>query len=388
MPIALLALSLAVFSVGTAELIIAGILPNLSADFGIDIPTAGLLVTAYAVAVAIGGPIFAMLTTRLPRKQLIVAVMMLFVVGQVLCALAPSYGWLMAARILVACGHGLFFGSGSVAAAELVPPNRRGAALSIFLGGFAVATVLGVPIGTTVGNALGWRWSFAAIGAIALVATILVAVLLPPSPAGSARDAGLRAEIRALSRQQVYLAYVVIGLVMTGALAFTTYQVPLLIHVTGIAQAWTPVYLVLGGIGTAVGVYAGGRAADWRLMPTLIVVLIGQALTGVLLLPSVGSPPAMMVSLFLWSALGSAFDAPVQARILEAAREAPNLAATLISTAFNIGIALGAWLGGLWIDAGLGYATLPLPGIVASLMAAGVAIVSWRLERRRRLAVA
>ena len=126
MPIALLALSLAVFSVGTAELIIAGILPNLSADFGIDIPTAGLLVTAYAVAVAIGGPIFAMLTTRLPRKQLIVAVMMLFVVGQVLCALAPSYGWLMAARILVACGHGLFFGSGSVAAAAASGPHIRG----------------------------------------------------------------------------------------------------------------------------------------------------------------------------------------------------------------------------------------------------------------------
>lgn len=384
MPVALLALSLAVFSVGTAELIIAGILPDLSADFGIDIPTAGLLVTAYAVAVAVGGPIFAMLTSHLPRKRLIVGVMALFVLGQVLCALAPSYGWLMAARILVACGHGLFFGAGSVAAAELVPPNKRGAALAVFLGGFAVATVLGVPIGTTIGNALGWRWSFVAIGAIAFAATVLVAMLLPPSPVAQTREAGLRAEIRALRHQQVYLAYVVIGFVMTGALAFTTYQVPLLIHVTGIAQEWTPVYLVLGGIGTAIGVYAGGRAADWRLMPTLIVVLIGQALAGILLLPTVGSPPAMMVSLFLWSALGAAFDAPVQARILDAARDAPNLAATLISTAFNIGIALGAWLGGLWIDAGLGYGTLPLPGIVGSLIAAGVAVLSWMLDRRRR----
>jgi DHA1 family inner membrane transport protein len=384
MPIALVALALAVFSVGTAELIIAGILPDLSADFGIDIPTAGLLVTAYAVAVAIGGPIFAVLTARLPRKQLIVGVMILFVVGQGLCALAPSYGWLMAARILVACGHGLFFGAGSVAAAELVPPNKRGAALSIFLGGFAVATILGVPLGTTVGNALGWRWSFWAIGAIALVATILVAILLPPAPPDHEGEPGLRAQIRALGRQQVYLSYLVIGVVMTGTLALTTYQVPLLINVTGIAQDWTPAYLVLGGIGTAIGVYVGGRAADWRLMPTLIAILIGQALTGALLLPTVGSPQAMLVSLFLWSAFGSAFDAPIQSRILETAREAPHLAATLVSTAFNVGIALGAWLGGTWIDAGLGYGSLPLLSTIGGILGTAVAVTSWTLDRRHR----
>jgi DHA1 family inner membrane transport protein len=388
MPIALIALALAVFSVGTAELIIAGILPDLSADFGVDIPTAGLLVTAYAVAVAIGGPIFALLTTRLPRKQLIVGVMSLFVVGQALCALAPSYGWLMAARILVACGHGLFFGAGSVAAAELVPPNKRGAALSIFLGGFAVATILGVPLGTTVGNALGWRWAFWAIGAIALAAMVFVAIALPPAPPEQQRQAGLGPQIRALGRHPVYLSYLVIGFVMTGTLAFTTYQVPLLIKVTGIPQVWTPAYLVLGGVGTAIGVYAGGRAADWRLMPTLIAVLIGQAVTSALLLPTAASPIAMAVTLFLWSGMGSAFDAPIQARILEAARDAPNLAATLISTAFNIGIALGAWLGGLWIDANLGYQSLPLLGIVGSLVAAGIATWSWSLDRRRRPALA
>jgi MFS transporter, DHA1 family, inner membrane transport protein len=389
MPLALLALSLAVFSVGTAELIIAGILPDLSADFGIDIPTAGLLVTCYAVAVAIGGPIFAVLTSRLPRKPLIVGVMVLFVLGQGLCALAPSYDWLMAARILVACGHGLFFGAGSVAAADLVPPGKRGAALAVFLGGFAVATVLGVPLGTAVGNAFGWRWSFWAIGAIALLATILVAALLPSAPPERRRDAGLKAEIKALGHQQVYLSYVVIGLVMTGTLAFATYQVPVLINVTGVAQDWTPAYLVLGGIGTALGIFVGGRAADWRLMPTLIVVLIGQAIAGALLLPAVGSRSAMIVCLFLWGALGSAFDAPVQSRILAAARQAPNLAATLVSTAFNVGIALGAWLGGLWIAAGLGYQTLPVASILCSLLAAALAVLSWVLDRRdRRIALA
>jgi DHA1 family inner membrane transport protein len=295
----------------------------------------------------------------------------------------------MAARILVACGHGLFFGAGSVAAAELVPPNKRGAALSVFLGGFAVATILGVPLGTTVGNALGWRWSFWAIGAIALAATVFVAIVLPPTPAGEKGEAGLGAQLRALGRQQVYLSYLVIGFVMAGTLAFTTYQVPLLIKVTGIPQDWTPAYLVLGGVGTAIGVYAGGRAADWRLMPTLIAVLVAQAVGAALLLPTAGSPVAMAITLFLWSGLGSAFDAPVNARILESARDAPHLAATLISTAFNIGIALGAWLGGVWIDASLGYQSLPLLGIVGSLIAAGVATLSWSLDRRqRRLAMA
>jgi DHA1 family inner membrane transport protein len=388
MPIALFALSLAVFAVGTAELIIAGILPNLSADFGVDIPTAGLLVTAYAAAVAIGAPLFAMLTSRLPRKPMIITLLVLFTLGQALCALAPSYGWLLTARILIACGHGLFFGAGSVAAAELVPPAKRGMALAVFLGGFAIATVLGVPLGTAVGNALGWRWSFWAIGALALVSTVLVAITLPPAPAERQPHAGLRAEIRALGHQQVYLSYAIIACVLTGALAFATYQVPLLIAVTGVPQDWAPAYLVLGGIGTALGVYAGGRAADWRLMLTLIAALIGQAIVGALLLPAVHSPPAIAIGLFLWGAAGAAFDAPIQSRILAAAQAAPNLAATLVSTAFNVGIALGAWIGGLWIAAGLGYQTLPVLSVIGSAVAAGIAIFSRSLDRRQALAPA
>ena len=388
MPIAIYALSLAVFAVGTAELIIAGILPDLSTDFGVDIPTAGLLVTGYALAVAIGGPLFALLTARLPRKPMIVGLLVLFVVGQVLCAVAPSYGWLLAARILVACGHGLFFGAGSVAAAELAPPGKRAAALSLFLAGFAVATILGVPLGTAVGNAFGWRWSFWAIGALALLATVLVAVLLPPAPPERSRPAGLRAEIKALGHQHVYLSYAIIACVMTGALAFATYQVPLLIAVTGVPQDWTPAYLVLGGIGTAFGIFGGGRAGDWRLMPSLIAILIGQALVSVLLLPAVGTPVAVAFGLFLWSALGSAFDAPIQSRILAAAHAAPNLAATLVSTAFNIGIALGAWIGGVWIASGLGYQTLPIIPAIASALAGGIGLLSWSLDRRAASAVA
>jgi len=382
MPIAIYALALASFSIGTAEFIIAGILPNLARDFDVSIPTAGLLMTAYAVAVAVGGPILAVLTAHLPRKPMIIAMLGVFVLGQVFCALAPSYGWLMAARIFVACSHGLFYGIASVAAADAVPPERRGAALSLFLGGITVANVLGVPGGTAIGNALGWRAAFWAVGACALVATLLVVWLLPPGKPQHERGTSIRDEIRALRHQEVYMTYLVIAVVMIGVLTFATYQVPVMINVTGIAQEATPIYLVVSGIGTVAGIYAGGRAADWRLMPSLIGILLIQAAAYALMLPLMHQPVTMGIALFLTGALGFSFNSPVQSRILSAASAAPNLAATLVSTAFNIGIALGAWVGALWIDHGLGYASLPMVSVGTSILGAAVAFVSWRLERR------
>ncbi len=388
MPIAIYALSLAAFAIGTAEFIIAGILPDLSADFAVSIPTAGLLVTAYAVAVAVGGPILAVLTARLPRKPMIVALLAVFVFGQILCALAPSYGWLMAARIFVACSHGLFYGIASVAAADLVPRQKRGTALALFLGGITIANVLGVPAGTAIGNAFGWRWAFWAVGGCALIATIGVAWLLPPGHNRHAQGVSVRAELRALAHQQVYLSYVVIFFIMVGALAFATYQVPLLIAVTGVPQDLTPAYLVISGIGTIIGIYCGGRLADWRLMPSLIAIILIQVLLAAAMLLAMHQPIAMAVSMFFSGALGFAFNSPVQSRILNAASAAPNLAATLVSTAFNIGIALGAYVGALWIDHGLGYQTLPVVAIVCSLIAAGIATFSWSLDRRQHRLIA
>ena len=388
MPIALYALALAAFSIGTAEFIIAGLLPDLSSDLAVSIPTAGLLVTAYAVAVAIGGPILAIATARLPKKPMIVALLAFFAVGQALCALAPSYPVLVAARILVACGHGLFYGIASVAVAELVPIERRGAALSLFLGGITVANVLGVPGGTAIGNAFGWRMSFWAVGAVALVATVLVARLLPSAKARHEHGVSVRTEFRALAHQQVYLSYLLIGLTMVGAISYATYQVPLLMGVTGIALTSTPLYLVIGGVGTICGIYAGGRLADWKLMPSLVAILLLQAVLYLIMLWTMHYPVLMAINMFLTGAAGFGFNSPVQSRILTAARAAPNLAATLVSTAFNIGIALGAFVGAVWIDHGLGYDRLPLVGIVCSLAAAGVAALSWSLDRRQALVTA
>lgn len=381
MPIALYALSLAAFSIGTTEFIISGILPAVSADLGVSIPTAGLLVTGYAVGVAIGGPILAMLTTRLPARPLITAVMLVFALGQLLCALAPDYLLLLGARLVSACGHGVFFGVASVAVSRLVPESRRGAALSLFVGGITIANILGLPGGTAIGNAFGWRAAFLAIAAFALAATLLIAVTLPRDRRAELAEPPLRLQAAQLRQPPIFLSYLVIAISMVGGLSFGTFQVPILIDITGVAPAIVPYFLLFGGAGAVAGIWLGGRLADWRLMPSLLGVLLAQTLTYAGLLFSVHHPVAMALNMALSGMFGFAFSTPAQVRILHAARQAPNLASTLISTAYNVGIALGAWVGAVWIANGLGYALLPAIGIVTSLLAATIVALSLRLDR-------
>jgi MFS transporter, DHA1 family, inner membrane transport protein len=385
MPIALLALSLAAFSVGTGEFVISGILPILSVDFGVSIPKTGLLVTGYAAAVAIGGPILAVLTAGLPRKAMLVVLLVCFTLGQAFCALAASYLWLMAARVFVACCHGLFFGVASVAATRPVSDRKRGMAMALFLGGITVANVLGIPFGTAIGNALGWRWTFCAIGACGLVATVTVGASLPAEPSQHAARASVRTDIGALNHHQVYLSYVVISLVMAGMLALTTYQVPLLITVTGVAADMTPIFLLISGVGSIVGMYAGGRFADWKLMPSLVVLLLAQAAMTALMLLAMYGAARMAIGMFFFGVIAWSSNAPIQSRILNAARAAPNLASTLISTAYNVGFAVGAWVGAIWIEMGLGYQSLPVVGVACSIAAAVVAAFSWGLDRRTEM---
>ena len=382
MPIGIFVLALAAFAIGTGEFIISGILPDLASDFHVGIPTAGLLVTGYAAAVAVGGPLLALVTGHLPRKPLIVCLLAIFSLGQVFCALAPTYSWLMAGRVFAACSHGLFFGAAGVAAMSLVPWQKRGMAMAMFLGGITVANVLGIPAGTAIGNAVGWRWTFWAVGALGIAATLGVAVLLPAKKTTDEAPHSLRAEFRVLAHQQVYFSYLLIIFVMVGTLAFATYQVPAMILVAGIHKDVTPLYLVTSGAGAIIGIYAGGRAADWKLMPSMLAILLAQAAAAALLAAAMRNPIAMAASLFVTSALNWGLNAPVQSRILAAARSAPHLASTLISTAYNIGIAGGAWVGGLLINGGLGYQSLPIVGVVCALAAAAVAAFSWSLDAR------
>jgi DHA1 family inner membrane transport protein len=384
MPLAVFALSLAAFCIGTTEFIISGILFGVSADLGVSIPTAGLLVTGYAAGVAIGGPVLALLMARVPIKPAILGVIAIFSLGQVFCALAPNYELLLAARLISACGHGVFFGVASVAVSRLVPVERRGGALSLMIGGITVANILGLPAGTAIGNAFGWRATFVVIAVLAALAVAAVALTLPSRTAGEEEaDAPLATQARQLLHQEVWLSYLTIAIIMIGQLAFGTFQVAILTEVTRLDPVvMVPIYLLIGGAGAVVGIWVGGRAADWNGPLSMIVIIVGQIACFSVLLVTTGNSVGMAIMLFLSAAFGFGFSTPVQVRVLHGARAAPRLAATLISTAYNIGIAAGAAAGAALLTAGLGYGFLPATGIACSSLALVTAGISVLLSRR------
>ena len=384
MPLPLLALFLAAFAVGTTEFIIAGLLPLLAADLSVDIPTAGLLISGYAIGVAIGGPILSVATVSLPRRPLLLGLMVVFVAGNVLCALAPSYGLLLAARLVIACSHGLFFGVSLIIATKLVPKDRQASAISLVIAGITVANVLGAPIGAAIGYAYGWRMSFWAISAVGVVATIVLAWLIPRSTEKRSRPIGARAEFRAIARPSVLSSYAMIALVMTAFFVTFSFIVPLLNEVTGIPTSVVPWLLFVSGVGGVFGNLIGGRLGDWKPMAALVVIFATQLILYLIALVAVFDPVAMAIILFLWSLVGFSFAAPVQAKILKGASDAPDLASTLISTAFNIGIAAGAWLGGMALSDGWNYAELPWISIFFLAVALAVALISFFSERRYR----
>ena len=387
MPIAVYALAIMAFSIGTTEFIVSGILPAISSDLSVSIPTAGLLVTGYAAGVAVGGPILALLTARFPAKPMILLLGLVFAIGQLLCAIAPDYTLLMAARLVSACGHGVFFGLGSVAVSRLVPENRRGAALSLFVGGITVANLLGRPAGTAIGNAFGWRASFLCIAVMALLAVAAIAFALPGVKGEREPEAPLALQAAQLRHAPVWTSYLVIALVMVGSVSLGTFQVPLLIEITGIEPASVPLFLLLGGAGSVVGIFIGGRLADWRPLEALLGILLAQVASYLAVMVSATNPWAMGISLFFSAATILAFSTPTQVRILNAASVAPNLVSTFISTAYNIGIAGGALLGAVLLTTGMSYATMPVVGIACSSLAALVTLGSlW--SKRRSLALA
>jgi DHA1 family inner membrane transport protein len=384
MPIAVFALSLAAFCIGTTEFIVSGILLAVSRDLSVTIPIAGLLVTGYAAGVAVGGPLLGLLMTRIPLKVAILSVMAVFAVGQLLCAFAPNYELLLAARLVSACGHGVFFGVASVAVSHMVSAERRGAALSLMIGGITVANILGLPIGTAIGNAYGWRVAFVVIAAMAVLSVIAVLFTVPSQIDGEEEaDAPLAVQARQLLHQEVWLSYLTIAIIMVGQLAFGTFQVAILAEVTGLDPVTTvPIFLLFGGAGAVAGIWLGGKAADWNGALAIIIVITGQIACFIVLLFAVHNTVAMGVMLFLSSAFGFGFSTPIQVRVLNGAKEAPRLAATLVSTAYNIGIAAGAAVGAALLTAGIDYALLPVAGILCSTLGLGTALTSLQLSRK------
>jgi DHA1 family inner membrane transport protein len=382
MSLPLIALFLAAFAFGTAEFVIAGVLPEVADGLGVSVPLAGYLVTAYAIGIAIGGPLLAIATKRVPRKPLIILLSMTFVLGHALCALAPGFEVLLAARILVSVVHGTYFGIAAIVAVGMVPPDRRGFAAAVVLAGLTVSNILGVPAGTAIGNMFGWRATFWGVGIFGVIATIAIALFLPAKIDVAASKGSLWSEFKALARQQVITSLLIVLLVMVGQYSLFTYIAPFLLEITRLDPAMVPWILLIYGIGSTAGVFIGGRLADWRLMPSLVGILSLQAMFFVLIYV-IGPNPILMGGVVLvWGGLNFAFGSPIQARVLAAAGDAPNLASALIPSGYNIGIAMGAILGAAFLEAGLGYRSLPLIGSASVALATLIAVYSYLQERR------
>jgi len=386
MRLPLLALAVAAFGIGTTEFVIMGLLPDVARDLSVSIPRAGLLVTGYALAVALGSPIVAIATARAPRRATLLGLMGVFILGNTLCALAPGYWALMAARVVTALAHGAFFGIGSVVATQVVPREKRAQAIALMFTGLTLANVTGVPLGTLLGQAEGWRTTFWAVTAIGVLAVAALYAFVPVIEADQGTN--MLREFRALTHTQVLLAMGISVLASVSLFSVFTYIAPLLENVTHLTAHTVSLVLLLIGAGLTLGNLLGGRLADWRLMPAVLLLFGVLALVLVALYAALPYAPSAIVMLTLWGASTFALASPLQMRVVDQAVEAPNLAATLNQGAFNLGNATGAWLGGLAIAAGWSYRDLPLIGAAVAVVALGLAALSYALDNAARVPAA
>ncbi|MFB9839448.1 MFS transporter [Actinoallomurus acaciae] len=381
LPIA--ALALGSFAIGTNEFVSMGLLPEITRGVGVDIPTGGHLISAYALGVVIGAPVIAALGARLPRRRLALGLMAAFLLGNALTALAPEYGTLLVARLLAGLPHGAYFGVASLIAASLVPPEIRGRAVSSVMLGLAVANVAGVPAATWLGQHLGWRAAYWSVAVLAGLTVLSVLLLVPSAPASP--GAGIRTELGALRRPQVLLTLLTGVVGFGGMFAMYSYIAPTVTDVAGASSSFVPVVLLAFGIGGVAGTALGGRLADRALFPSLAGAGLAMAAVLALMLLAAHSAASLVLAVLATAAAGSVLVVCLQLRLMEVAGDAQMLGAALNHSALNLANALGAWLGGLVIAAGEGYTAPSLVGAglsVLGLATLGASAVLGRRERR------
>jgi DHA1 family inner membrane transport protein len=379
MPIGLIALAIGGFGIGLTEFVIMGLLPEVATDFAVSEATAGYLISGYALSVAVGAVLLTAAVTRFDRKRVLLGLMVLFIVGNLMSAVAPTYGVMLGGRIVAALCHGAFFGIGSVVAADLVAENKRASAIAMMFAGLTVANVLGVPLGTLLGQQLGWRSTFWAITVIGVIAMIGIAALVPDIE----RDnyTGLRGELRAFRHPQVWLSTAITILGYGGMFGAFTYIAFTLTEVSGFASSSVPWLLVLFGVGLLVGNTLGAKAADRALTPALISILTLLAVVLVGFAATAQYKVSAIIALFLMGAFGFATVPGLQMRIMNYAAGAPTLASGANIAAFNVGNALGAWLGGLTIAAGLGFTSPIWMGAAVTVVGLVVLVGATALDR-------
>ncbi|WKB50583.1 MFS transporter [Eleftheria terrae] len=382
LPAALYALTIGAFGIGTTEFVIMGLLLQVAADLQVGIAAAGLLISGYAMGVFVGAPLLTAATGRLPRKTALTALMVVFTLGNLACALAPDYATLMVARVLTSLAHGTFFGLGAVVATGLVAPDRKASAISIMFTGLTVATLLGVPAGAWLGLHFGWRSTFWAVSAIGVLATAVILWLVPADRQDRPAGLSLADEVKVLARPQVLLGLLATVVGFAGLFAVFTYIQPLLTRVSGFSEAAVSGILLVFGVGMIAGNLVGGRLADRWPVAALLASLLVLALVLLGMGWAVHRPVAAVVFTGLLGAAAFATVSPLQMRVLQKAEGAgQHLASSLNIAAFNLGNALGAWLGGRVIDQGSGLAAVTWVAALVTLLGLGVAALSVWLER-------
>ncbi|MFE2374303.1 Cmx/CmrA family chloramphenicol efflux MFS transporter [Streptomyces sp. NPDC059398] len=387
MPLAVHILGLAVFALGTSEFMLSGLLPDIADDMSVSIPQAGLLISAFAIGMVVGAPLLAVATLRLPRRTTLISLITVFGLGQVAGALAPNYALLFASRVISAFACAGFWAVGAAVAIAMVPVNARARAMAVMIGGLSIANVLGVPAGAFLGENLGWRSAFWAVGAASAVALVGVATLIPRIPLPAERPR-LRTELTIYRDRQVWLSIVITALAAGGVFCAFSYLASLLTDVAGLADSWVPTVLALFGVGALVGTTVGGRVADAHLFGVLLTGIAASTAFLVALALLAHHQVAVVALAFL---LGTSafYTAPaLNARMFNVAGAAPTLAGATTTASFNLGNTAGPWLGGLVISGGFGFAATAWAGAAMTVVAIIAVTLSLRLQKSQSRVVA
>lgn len=386
---ALLALALGGFGIGVTEFVSMGLLPNIAQDLLPTLyasnsadanATAGHLISAYALGVVVGAPTIAAAAARWPRKRLLTVLVACFVIGNLATAVLPSFGWVLAARFVSGLPHGAYFGIASLVAATLMGPGMRARGVAFVLSGLTIANVIGVPIGTYLGQNFGWRSAFWLVTVI-FAATLVAILATVPFQAGNP-ESTIRNELRAFSRPQIWLTLAMASIGFGGMFAVYSYVAPVVTDVTGLGAGVVPLVLVTFGVGMTIGNFIGGWAADKSVTRSLLLFMPGIGLACLAFGLTAASVPGLFISIFFIGAFVSAASPTIQARLMDVAHDSQSIAAALNHSALNLGNSMGAFLGGIVIAAGFGYIAPAWVGIGLSIAGVSILLVSLGLDRR------
>jgi DHA1 family chloramphenicol resistance protein-like MFS transporter len=380
MPLAVYVLGLSIFAQGTSELMLAGLLPEMATDLSVSIPQAGLLISAFALGMLVGAPVLAVVTLRWPRRDSLLGFLAIFIAAHIVGALTSDYWVLFATRVVSAFVYAGFWALGATAAVSLVPENARGKAMSIVAGGLTIATIIGLPAGTVIGQHFGWRAAFWVVAALSALSAIGVLAKIPGGRSTVVPQ--LRNELRTMANPRLWLSYGITAL-STGSIFVTfSYLGVMLANTTGISETWVPAVLALYGLGSLIGIGIGGRTSDAHPFRTLYVGAAGITVIAAGLALTANLPAPVIVLVFLLGAFGFATNPALNTRVFAMAGTAPTLATAINYSAFNVGITVGPWLGGIAIGAGLGYASVGWIG--ATMGIAMLAAIVWAHYLHRR----